>query len=714
MRKIIQLTLISGLMMLWGFSTVVYAQINTFPYTETFDGFTTSSPNGDCNNDGNVSLSDGWVNVSGDDIDWDVRTGCTGSGGCSVGPNGDVTGGGNYLYTEASNCYYKTGSVISPEFDFSSITSPTLSFYYNFSADGNPQNMGRMTVFYSIDNKSTWDSIWWDGNTESVGWVEEIIDLTSLAKTSLAGESSVYFKWQGLTGPAYQSDMAFDQVKVYNDGNPTTTWTGTTNNDWATAGNWDNGVPDATMDVIIPTGLTNYPTVGAAASCINLTLKSDASGDASLIGQGNIAASGTITVERYVSKYTSASSGWHFLSSPINGFTIAGSDFVPGSGTYDLYRWGESTVVAERWLNYKAANFSHATFETGLGYLISYDSDGTKNFTGAFNTGSIAKSVSYTAGAGEGWNLIGNPYPSAIDADLITFSATVNHGVYVVNPSDGSYWAHNGAYGDAALAGGEIPINQGFFVEATAAGTVTMETSDQIHSTHDFNKKEQELPEESLVVTLKGQSSENSTYFQFRDDATMEFDGQADAYKLFGWATIAQVYSELDDTKYSINCLGYSNETVSIPLGIHLTANEELDLAFSGMETFPNSVRIDLEDTQTGITLNIKENPVYSFSGDINDEANRFLLHFNGVTAVEDIKAASTPLVYSVDQNIYISTTENIDADIFIYNVNGQLISQDKLRGEQMKKINFTASTGIYLVSVQSAGTVWNQKVYIK
>src|ERR1700751_5619811 len=52
----------------------------------------------------------------------------------------------------------------------------------------------------------------------------------------------------------------------------TATWTGAVNTDWATAGNWScNVVPDAHTDVIINTGLTNYPIINSSAVCRSIT-----------------------------------------------------------------------------------------------------------------------------------------------------------------------------------------------------------------------------------------------------------------------------------------------------------------------------------------------------------------------------------------------------------------------------------------------------------
>lgn len=48
-----------------------------------------------------------------------------------------------------------------------------------------------------------------------------------------------------------------------------TTWTGAVDTDWLNAANWSNGVPGATTDVIIPTGMPKYPVI-----TVNTTIKS--------------------------------------------------------------------------------------------------------------------------------------------------------------------------------------------------------------------------------------------------------------------------------------------------------------------------------------------------------------------------------------------------------------------------------------------------------
>jgi len=277
-------------------------------------------------------------------------------------------------------------------------------------------------------------------------------------------------------------------------------WDGSTDTDWNTKANWNrSAVPTSTDNVIIPAvSKASAPVIDIDenADCNNLTIESSgsltiqssASGTGSLIVSGT--SKGDITVERYMTGWSSSNNGWHFLSSPVSGFTISGTDFVPTVGDDDLYRFDESAESLV-WLNYNGGTFGHTVFEVGLGYLSSYETAATKSFSGSINTGTIAKSLSFTTSSGgEGWNLLGNPYTSAIDWDLLTKTSSVEGTVYVVQGSDGNYITWNGSTGD--LTDGIIPAMQGYFAHCTTTDqTITMQTEDQLHNSTNFYKSGQ-------------------------------------------------------------------------------------------------------------------------------------------------------------------------------------------------------------------------------
>ncbi len=176
----------------------------TIPYLQTFDFWNTSSPWYSCTPDGSVNLSQGWKNITGDDIDWDIYTGSTKSSW--TGPGSGYGGVGNYLYLEASSCTGKTGYLESPVFHI--IYKPTLKFYYHMF-DDNSGNMGSLSVEISLDNGNTWQNVWSKSGNQGNQWNEAIIELYDCSFVE-----EFLFRFKGVTGDSYLSDIAIDHVSI--------------------------------------------------------------------------------------------------------------------------------------------------------------------------------------------------------------------------------------------------------------------------------------------------------------------------------------------------------------------------------------------------------------------------------------------------------------------------------------------------------------------
>ena len=164
--------------------------INLFPYTESYEtGF----------NDWNQSPDD--------DFDWTQWQGTTPSSG--TGPIGAYHGS-YYLYTEATdNSPYKTAGLYA-FCDFSSISIPYLSYWYNMYG----VNIGTLSVQVSTDNGTTWLDEWSLSGNQGEAWINNTINLSAYGNNS-----NVMIRFWALTGDGYRSDMAIDFVEIY-DGSP--------------------------------------------------------------------------------------------------------------------------------------------------------------------------------------------------------------------------------------------------------------------------------------------------------------------------------------------------------------------------------------------------------------------------------------------------------------------------------------------------------------
>lgn len=176
--------------------------VSAFPYTESFDTWNSCQSNCVDNGCGTFGQSSGWRNsVGNDDSDWSVNTGSTPTGG--TGPNADNTSGqGNYLYTEAAGCsdFY----LLTPCFDFSSITFPELSFFYHM----NGSSVGTLTVEADTTGLGNWVTLWTLSGSQGSSWQEAEIDLTAFQPYTTK------FRFNVNAGTGTSSDIAIDDILV--------------------------------------------------------------------------------------------------------------------------------------------------------------------------------------------------------------------------------------------------------------------------------------------------------------------------------------------------------------------------------------------------------------------------------------------------------------------------------------------------------------------
>ena len=172
--------------------------VSSFPDTMDFDNFTVGIPG---------TLNNGWVNSIYDSHDWYVHSGATTSGG--TGPSGDNTSGtGNYMYVEASNLFNLEAILMSQCYDIRNLNQPNLNFYYHMLG----AQLGELHVDIQVNGIEIKDIITPIVGNQGSSWLMGNIDLTPY-------KGVVKLIFRGITGPGYQSDIAIDDIEVF-DANP--------------------------------------------------------------------------------------------------------------------------------------------------------------------------------------------------------------------------------------------------------------------------------------------------------------------------------------------------------------------------------------------------------------------------------------------------------------------------------------------------------------
>ena len=416
------------------------------------------------------------------------------------------------------------------------------------------------------------------------------------------------------------------------------------------------------------------------------------------------------TVERDIAAWGTALHGWHFLSAPVSAQPISPA-FTNGTTTnYDFYTWWEPTNI---WVNYKNtttyptwndANAGSPNFIPGKGYLVEYAATSTKQFTGTLNNSAVTVSgLSLTSGY-DGWNLVGNPFTSAIkwnDGSVWTVPANF--------ASTAKIWNEAGAaYIDVAPSG-FIPALNGFMVQVLSGSpaSITIPATARVHNSASWYKST-ENPSILLVANDPSGQTAQESIIRFDNAATAGFDPASDSRFLAGYAPM--FYSMAGNEKLSTNTLPESGGNVQIPFTF--IKNDGVNFTIEAKNITDINGPVFLKDLKTNTTQDLTVKPVYSFTSSTNDDPNRFLLTFSHVGIGEN-SSAQPISVYTTSNNVYVSNkTGSTAGNVYVYNMMGQLIMQQNLTSD-LTAISVKAGTGYYLVKVVTSNHAYSGKVFI-
>ena len=519
------------------------------------------------------------------------------------------------------------------------------------------------------------------------------------------------------------------------------TWTGSFSTNWGSAGNWNPAsVPNAANDVVIPS-TANQPVInevtGTPATCNDLTIQSGSltiaagkaltvggtltnnAGNTGLMLNSNATGTGSLifntpgvagTMQRYISHWTDDNHGYHFLSSPVASQAIQPL-FVPTNpgSAQDFYAWDE---VNGWWFNSKdpslqwVQNFD-ASFVTGKGYLVAYNDDVTKSFTGILNMNDVAKSgLTFTSPGNNtsditpGWNLLGNPFTCPITWNTSGWSlSNIGAIAKIWNESTASY--------TDITTNGIIPAEQGFMVNVlnAAGGSLTIPTAARTHSTQPWYKSTENPYIRLVAQNLDAQTAQESVV-TFDDQSSPGYDPNFDSYFLPGYAP--QFYSIDGSEHLSTNTLTELESQTIVPFYFIKTNGTRFSLNAEKIENVPTQVY--LTDLKLNKTQNLVENPVYPFTASDGDDPARFLLSFSHLGIGE--KTGSNGGIYAYDHNLYLVNPGN--ARLEVYSMTGQRLLGEEINNPGLYQTTLNVPTGYYVVRLTTGTRVAVTKVFIK
>lgn len=540
---------------------------------------------------------------------------------------------------------------------------------------------------------------------------------------------------------------------------PTNTWNGTV---------WSNGTPTLAQKLVFS---GNYSSTGNVSGC-TCTVTS---------GSVVFNAGHTLTIANEVTVNPGGSLTFEDTASLLqtNDASVNSGDIIYKRNTtpmkmYDYGYW--SSPVSNATLSQLAGdsyfysfnpsinNYVYQTAGTTMALGVGYLSRAPENlvynptlilqstFVGTPNNGIISTPIVKSTATN---NMIGNPYPSAIDIDLFITdpanSGIVNgtiflwtHNTAIVNNnySVNDYAKYNLTGGvktaSAALSGGAVPTGkvaagQGFFIEANTAlanGTysATFKNSMRISGNNnqffrtnnsntvnnsDGGSVSQALEKHRVWLSISNdEGAYNEMLVGYIQNATNDFDVLYDG-KTTVVGNPVSIFTTVGTTDLAIQAkaLPFSTDDV-VPFGIASTIDGELTITLENFDGLFDNQNVYLLDKVTGLYHDLKA-ANYTFStanGTFND---RFELRYTTQTLGIDTPTVADDAIKVVSNHNGLSVycaAANI-SKVEVFDVLGkQLYSKKNLETNALEAIQLQGVSQILLVKV----TLENGQTYTK
>ena len=497
---------------------------------------------------------------------------------------------------------------------------------------------------------------------------------------------------------------------------------------WNNGTGWDNGIPVATVKAIINSDY-NTSTNGSITACkceVNvgksLTIASNTfvsiesnfdnkgvvlvENNGSLVQRNDFAVNaGLINVKRFTTpmlKYD-----YTYWSSPVQNQTLF--NLSPLTSSTKFFQFN---TLANGWQSV----VSSSSMAPAKGYIVRAPENFSTTvpaiysggqFTGQTNNGFIQTPIVNGASV---WNLIGNPYPSAINADLfLGFSANlpiIDGTIYlwthntpltntVYNSNDYASYNRTGGVGTAASTPGntaqptgKIASGQGFFVKALASGQATFNNSMRLtgfnmqffrapSSVYDNSTVNQELEKHRLWLNLTNtQGAFKQTLVGYIATATNGIDRNFDGGTLNGGNAVS-FYSLCEDSSFVIQGrqLPFNSSDI-VPLGYGSTIAGDFSISIESYDGLFATQDVYLEDKLLTVVHDLKASP-YTFITAVGTFNDRFELRYtNTALETDDFSAFNNSVVVATPNPNQISITSAIEnmKSVVIYDILGRIV----------------------------------------
>lgn len=514
---------------------------------------------------------------------------------------------------------------------------------------------------------------------------------------------------------------------------------------WTTANEWSNGTGPLSTDddVLIEGDLVISDDLLAG----NLTVSE--TGSVTVTEGGSLTLGGQIINNATASDFVVAHGANLIQTSAFTGSNTG--DITVERNSRPMYRtdmtlWSSPvagqaikafspTTLDNRFWTYDEANLTYsvlpdvnALFEAGegiairIGYDANFGATETRvhegKFIGVPHNGDVTIPVVNTT---SGFNLIGNPYASTINADAFLSANQSIEALYFwthENPVGSANYDNNYAvFSDAGGTFGDlenIASAQGFIINTNASTDVVF-NNDMRNAENAYFYKNSETERNRIWLSLSNADHKiGQILVAYMTGATNDFDHQIDAKILGG--TSEAFYNLLDNDKYAIQgrTLPFEASDV-VPLGFKVAESGSYTINlenFDGLFT-TGDVKVLIKDNKTNTIHDLSES-AYVFEAEQGESNDRFEIVYEteSILGTDDLTANSVQ-VYTTTQNIVVDSKNHKILSVALYDLSGRNIHRnDKVNSNVYQIAKSPLAKQVLVVKVKTAnGDIITKKI---
>lgn len=519
---------------------------------------------------------------------------------------------------------------------------------------------------------------------------------------------------------------------------------------------WSNGIPSDGKELVFHDDYTFSASLNGCSCTIDsgkkvtvlsdktLDLKFDYTGEGILIledtaslyqSDDDMINTGTVHVKRKSAPILKFD--YTYWSSPVENQKLI--DVSPGT-LHDKFFSYDYTV--KDWYQ----EIPSSVMTTGRGYIIrgpqSFSTTVPATYETTFKGIPVNGKIKVPIGNPGVFNLIGNPYSSAIDADIFlnenleTLSGTLyfwthntpltsnkynqnDYAVYNLLGGTGTRPSLSSGINDTR-PDGKIASGQSFFVQSRTFGEVKIDNSMRISGNNasffkpakNSNNKKEKKEKNRIWLNLSNQEGLfKQLLLGYAEGATNQFDKSFDG-EVFNGNPYLNFYSINENRNWIIQGRGlpFQHDDI-IPLGYASEIESDFSISIDRLDGIFTNQLVFLEDKEKHLLHDLKTGP-YHFTTGKGNYNSRFQLKFTNTTLdMPEHTQSDDVVVYQFQNKLVIKTNNEPIQKIEVFDMLGQLLFEDSTATTTLRLQNFKPNNQVLILRISTENRLVTKKI---